>query len=190
MSYRRPGQAKPPVWIVILTAAMLVFGGYFIWQGVKRYMGSSFQGFAQATERVVSTPTANIPPTRDARFTLAPSRTPVPACQEFLVIVPEAIIRECASTRCAIAATRREGETVCVLEREYGADDWYIVDLDDSQFFSTIAYMHESLLRPMNPTPTPSVTNTLLPTLTPLPSSTYTPTPLAVTPSDPSIPTS
>jgi len=66
---------------------------------------------------------------------------------------------------------------ICVLERDYTDDEWFIVDLDDSQFFTTLGYMHESLLRPLNPTPTPSITNTPLPTLTPMPSNTPLPTP-------------
>ena len=179
MAYRAPGEAGPPAWLIVLVAAMLVFGGYFIWTGLRTYLSGAFVSFTSPTEVATLTvdEAAQAAPTLGQRFTPVPSRTSVPACQDFVVIVPEAIVRECASTSCAIAGTRREGAVVCVLERDYADDEWYIVDLDDSQFFTSIAYMHESLMRPLNPTLTHSITNTPLPTLTPAPSQTPLPTP-------------
>lgn len=177
MTYRHPGESGPPAWLIILAAAMFVFGGYFIWNGLRNYMSGAFQAFARATEVPLTAVASQPVSTLEAQFTSVPSRTPVPACQEFVVRVPEAIIRECASTSCAIAGTLREGAVVCVLEQDYASDEWYIIDLDDSQFFTSIAYMHQSLIRPLNPTLTPSITNTPLPTLTPVPTGTPLPTP-------------
>jgi hypothetical protein len=168
MAYRKPG---PPAWLVILIAGLVVFGGYFIYAGIRNYMAGSLQGafIAQTTRSAGATPSfdPNMTPTLDLRFTLAPSRTPVPACQDFVVIVPEAIIRECASTNCAIKDVRHDGDVVCVLERDYEQAEWYIIDLDDSRFFTDLAYMHESLLRAVNPTPTPTITPSPAPTNTP-----------------------
>ncbi len=177
MGYRYPGESGPPAWLVILAAAMLVFGGYFIWSGLRNYLSGAFQAFTTATDIPLTAAEPGTGPTLDVRFTPIPSRTPVPDCQDFVVRVPEAIIRECASTSCAIAGTLREGAVVCVLERDYASSEWFIVDLDDSQFFTSIAYMHESLIRPLNPTLTPSITNTPLPTVTPEPTRTPLPTP-------------
>lgn len=177
MGYRSSGQSGPPAWLVILVGAALVFGGYFIWIGVRNYMRGAFAAVTPLTPAAQTPVATGLLPTDLPRFTPVPTRTPVPPCQEFRVVVPEAIVRECASTRCAVAGTRREGEVICVLERDYMASDWFIVDLDDSQFFTTLGYMHESLLQPVNPTPTPSITSTPLPTLTPLPSNTPLPTP-------------
>lgn len=176
MTYRMPGQSGPPAWLIILVAAMLVFGGYFIWSGIRDYMAGTLATFIVPTEIPAENPTARPSPSPDARFTPLPSRTPIPECQDFLVTVPEAIVRECASTNCAIADTRREGDTICVLERDYTNEEWYIVDLDNSRFFTTIAYMHQSLLRSLNPTATASNTRQPLPTLTPKPTDTAQPT--------------
>lgn len=179
MTYRSPGDSGPPAWLIILVGAMLVFGGYFIWTGVRNYMRGAFETFSSPTQVAQAPLNTTDVPTLEARFTPIPTRTPVPICQDFVVTVSEAIVRECASTNCAIASTYREGAIVCVLERDYVNAEWYIVDLDSSQFFTSIAYMHESLMRPLNPTLTPSVTNTPLPTLTPAPTQTPLPTPEA-----------
>ena len=181
MAYRNPGSSGPPAWLVVLVAAMIVFGGYFIYAGVRNYMASGLQGafLAQATRSAADTPSAfdlDVTATLDLRFTPAPSRTPVPDCQDFAVTVPEAIIRECASTNCAIKDVRHEGDVVCVLERDYVQAEWYIIDLDESRFFTDLAYMHESLMQAVNPTPTP--------TITPSPQPTGTPTAVDVPPPD------
>ncbi len=176
MSYRMPGRSGPPPWLVILTAAMLVFGGYFIWSGIRTYLSTSVPGVVPPVTEAARV-TVGVSPPPDLRFTPPPTRTPVPACQDFVVTVPEAIIRQCPSTTCAMKGVRHEGDIVCVLEREYTSAEWYIIDLDDSPFFTDVAYMHQSIIRAVNPTPTPSVTMTALPTLTPLPSSTPLPTP-------------
>ncbi len=188
MGYRSSGQGGPPAWLVILLGAALVFGGYFIWVGVRNYMRGAFAAITPLTPAVQTPVATGLLPTDRPRFTPVPTRTPVPACQEFRVVVTEAIVRECASTRCAVATTRREGDVVCVLQRDYTDAEWFIVDLDDSPFFTTLGYMHESLLRPLNPTPTPSITNTPLPTLTPLPSNTPLPTPVPTDTPNPATP--
>ena len=177
MTYRSSGRSGPPVWLLVLTAAALVFGGYLIWTGVRNYMAAELQGIAGATEVAFATATANVPPTANLRFTPAPTRTPIPACQDFVVIVREAIIRECPNTACAIREVRHEGDVVCVLQRDYENDEWYIVDLDQSTFFTDLAYMHESIIRALNPTPTPTITPTPTLTETPIPSDTPLPTP-------------
>ncbi|GAB4575080.1 MAG: hypothetical protein Kow0077_24830 [Anaerolineae bacterium] len=187
MGYRSPVQSGPPAWLVVLAGALLVFGGYFLWSGVRNFMQSSLQAFMLPTPTSVPEAQTRQVPTLEPRFTPVPTRTPVPPCQDFVVVVDEAIVRECPSTNCAIADVRREGQVVCVLERDYVSEEWYIVDLDASQFFTSLAYMHESLMRPLNPTPTPSITNTPLPTVTPMPTQTPLPTLGATSTPDPSI---
>ncbi len=188
MAYRTSGRAGPPAWLVIVLAAMLVFGVYFVWSGIQNYMAGNLQGalLAGATRAAQVTPISGEgeSPTPELRFTAAPTRTPVPECQDFVITVPEAIIRKCASTNCAIVGVRHQGDVVCVLERDYTAGEWYIVDLDESRFFTDLNYMHESVMRAVNPTPTPTVTPTAapvtptveLPTLA-LPTITWTPSP-------------
>ncbi len=194
MGYRTPGRAGPPAWLVIGVAAMLVFGVYFVWSGIRNYMVGNLQGalLAGATRAAQLSPTPGEEETStpELRFTSAPTRTPVPDCQDFVITVPEAIIRECASTNCAIVDVRHEGDVICVLEPDYADTEWYIVDLDESRFFTDLTYMHESVMRAVNPTPTPTVTPTAapvtptveiptieLPTLD-LPTITWTPSPV------------
>ncbi len=177
MSYRDPMRSGPPLWLVLLVAAMLVFGGYFVWTGVRNYLAAGMRGIAEATEVSRAAATASAPPTRDLRFTPAPTRTPVPPCQEFVVTAPEAIIRECAGLNCPVHGVVHQGDIVCVLERDYVNAEWYIIDLDESDFFTELAYMHQSVIRAANPSPTPTITMTPLPTVTPLPTSTPLPTP-------------
>lgn len=175
--YRMPGRSGPPAWLIILTAALLVFGGFFIWRGIQNYLRGVEFPLSQETAAPESGTAVFDTPAPDLRFTPVPSRTPIPDCQEFEVTVPEAIIRDCASMNCLLVDVRHEGDVVCVLERDYVEEEWYIIDLDDSQFFTDVAYMHESIIRALNPTLTPSVTATAEPTLTPVPSDTPLPTP-------------
>ncbi len=177
MAYFDPGRRGPPAWLVFLAAGALVIGGYLIWQGLQSFLASGLRGVMEATQVAQATATAYVQPTSTLRFTPAPTWTPVPPCQPFRVTVPEAIIRECASTRCAIRDVRHEGDEVCVLERDPVNTEWYRVDLEASAFFLDLAFMHESVIRAVNPTATPSRTMTPLPTLTPVPSDTPLPTP-------------
>ncbi len=188
MSSRRFGWSGPPAWLVIFVAALLVFGAYFVWNGVRSYLSGSFTAIGQATRQVEATATAGVLPTSDSRFTPPPTRTPIPECQDFVVIVPEAIVRQCPSRNCPVMETRRQAESICVLQRDPANDEWFAVDLDDSPFFVTIGYMHESLLRAVNPTPTPTRTGTPIPTVTDFPSNTPLPTPLPSRPSDSPVP--
>jgi hypothetical protein len=58
----------------------------------------------------------------------------------------------------------------------FDAEDWFVIDLNFGQLFLEVGYMHESVIKPRNPTPRPSQT------FTPLPTITLTPTPRFSTP--------
>src|SRR5688500_4685269 len=120
-SRRVPKSGGPPAWLVILVAVALVFGAFYLWQGVQNFFRTGGRGVQEATERakIVTTGTAE----REIRAsqddsTRRPTNTPVPECQDFVVDVPNAIIRETPSANGTILTSLNEGEHVCVLGRE------------------------------------------------------------------------
>ena len=170
----------PPAWLVFIVGVALVFGFYYLWQGVQNFFRTGGRGVIEATEQavVVSTATAERVTSLevDAAITPPPTRTPVPECQEFVVSVPNAIIRDAPSSNGAILGSANEGEKICVLGMEPDTD-WYVIDQTPGTRRLNLAYMHVSVIRAVNPTPTPSRTPSPLPTVTPLPTDTATPTP-------------
>jgi hypothetical protein len=180
---RRRSSGSPPGWFVLLVAAALVFGLYYLWMGMQNFFITGGLGVVETTERAVIVNTATAE--RFARSgigavdsTPVPTRTPIPACQDFIVIVPNAIIREEPSTQGAILTQLGEGEPVCVLGRVSEESEWYIIDQEPNRRRLEPAYMHETVIRAVNPTATPSRTPTALPTgsVTPLPTVTDLPT--------------
>jgi len=184
----RKSRSGPPAILVFLLAVALVFGVYYVWQGVQTFLRTGGLGVVEATERAQNVDTATaVRVTRMATLpaTLLPTSTDVPPCQEFRVSVPAGIVREGPSTSSPVKTQLREGETVCVLGREAGSE-WYSIDLNPSTRRIELAYMHETIIEAINPTPTPSDTltpsNTVSPppTVTPVPTeaATRTPSPL------------
>lgn len=170
----------PPAWFVFLIGVALVFGLYYLAQGVQNFIRTGGQGVIESTQQAVLVATATAD--RVTRFQSAaettpiPSRTPVPECQSFIVSVPNAIIRDAPTSNGGLVGSLNEGEEVCVLGRE-PETDWYVIDRTPGTRRLDIAYMHDTVIRAVNPTPTPSRTPTPLATVTPLPSDTPTRTP-------------
>jgi len=151
-------------------------------QGTANFMRTGGLGVVEATERaqIVSSATA-VRVTRMATqeaVQARPSATPLPECQDFRVIVPNAIVRETPASNGAILTGYTEGTIVCVLARETGTE-WYAIDQNPDTRRAELAYMHESVIEAVNPTPTPSITPTPSNTFTPLPTVTNTPLPSA-----------
>lgn len=182
-SYRGGG---PPGWLIILIAIALVFGGYYLMQGAQNFVRTGGLGVEEATARaqLVSTATAERV-TRMATQPIEqrPSATPQPECQDFRVIVPNAVVRAQPGASSAIVTGLTQGTVVCVLGRA-GVPEWYLIDLNPATRRLDEAYMNEVVIEAVNPTPTalPTVTPapTLPPTDTPPPSATpeASPTPL------------
>ena len=111
--------------------------------------------------------------------TSLPTFTPVPSCEDFVVTVRTAIIRSRPSTNSKIVDSVDEGDTVCVIAKEPNSD-WYVLDSNPLTRRLEAVYMHEDIIRALNPTPTQTPTPT--PSTTPSPSPTFTrsptPTPL------------
>lgn len=206
--YRSSGRSRYrrdsfPAWLVFVMAVALVFGVYYIWIGLRDFIETGGLGIQEATERarIIATATgefestrqAVIGPTREARFA---TFTPIPPCENFVVAVPVAIMRDTPSTGGNIVEQLPQGQSVCVLGREtHNEVIWFLVDANPATRRLDAAFMREDLIEALNPTPTPSRTLTALPTVTSLPVTaptvtlTPTPTPLPTVRSAPLIPT-
>lgn len=184
---RRPPRPNDglPAWMVFLVGAAIVFGGFYVWQGAQNFIRTGGLGVEEATQRaliiasatqqeVLATPRATRDPNTPVGG-LPPTATPVPDCQEFRVIVPNAIVREQPSSNAAIVDGLTEGTGVCVLGRDANSE-WYTVDGNPDTRRRELAYMHETVIEAVFPTATP--TETFTPTVTPTitPTVTITPT--------------
>ncbi len=179
----RRGGGGPPAWLIFLVAIALVFGVYYLWLGAQNFLRTGGQGVVEATERanIVATATAeSVLPTRELTPILSP--TPIPECEPFVVIVPNARVRQSPSENSPIIDSYFENDEVCVLGRAAPDSEWYTIDQNPTTRRLELAYMHESVIQAVNPTPTPSSTPTPLPTVTATPSLTLTPVTPTLTP--------
>jgi hypothetical protein len=177
MSFRTPpqrGRDKTPSWVVFLLGAALVFGLYYIGIGIRDYLRTGGLGVVEATQRadIINTATAVQVESREGTATPIPTFTPIPACTDFTVIVPSAVVRQTPSTDAPPVAQYSLGTIVCVLGRAPGNAEWYLIDTNPRTRRIDEAYMREDLIEALNPTPTPTMTFTPPPTVT----STLTPT--------------
>jgi hypothetical protein len=176
----RRGGNGPPAWLIFLVGVALVFGGYYLWLGAQNFLRTGGRGVVEATERavIVASATAErVIPTRLA--TTQFTATPVPECMTFIVSVPNARVRAAPSESSATITSYFANEEVCVLGRAAPDSEWYMIDQNPRTRRQELAYMHESVLKALNPTPTPSNTPTPLPTVTSMP--TLTPSPVTPT---------
>ena len=176
-----PQRAGPPSWFVILLGIAIVFGVYYLWTGLRNFMATGVTVVESTRQAIVeNTATAErIVELQILAPTSLPTFTPVPSCEDFVVTVRTAIIRSRPSTNSKIVDSVDEGDTVCVIAKEPNSD-WYVLDSNPLTRRLEAVYMHEDIIRALNPTPTQTPTPT--PSTTPSPSPTFTrsptPTPL------------
>lgn len=176
-------QKGPSSVTIILMAMAMVFGGYFLWTGFMTWVdeGSEESRIAQRTQVSEASATAY---SIFNRPTLAvfPSITPIPACEFFVVKGPQsAFVRECPSSNCKEVGYVDANVSVCVIGRGDDAQynrpqEWFKVLLRPDDILPEITYMHQSVLRSLNPTATPTATFEPLPTVTRTPTPTEFPT--------------
>lgn len=171
---------RTPNWFIFLIGIALVFGIYYVWLGVRDFLGETTLTIQQATRTVaaVSTSTAQVVATRDA-FTPFPTPTPIPECTDFIVTVARAIVRAAPNTGAQVLDTYTEGTIVCVIARAPENLEWYLIDRERESRRINAGYMFQDIIRAVNPTPTPSATYTPAPTVTPAPTLTPSDTPTA-----------
>lgn len=179
---RRPvpqrGRGGPPAWIVFLAGVAVIFGVYYVWLGVQNFLRTGGRGVVEATQQaeIVATATAQFVPPTDP-VPIRATATPIPECQQFVVIVPNARVRESPSENGAVITAYFQNDPVCVLGRAAPGSEWYVIDSRPETRRLELAYMHESVIAAVNPTVTPTRTPTLTPTLTPTRTPTITRTP-------------
>ena len=88
-------RGSQPAWLITLVGVALVLPGWYLWQGVQNYLRSGDPGVREVTgqARLFAGPTVIRQWTRRVEFAPPPTRTPMPECQPFVVVVPEAIVR-------------------------------------------------------------------------------------------------
>ncbi len=171
-------QSGPPTWFVILVGMAIVFGIYYMWLGLRSFMASGMT-VVESTRQAIDLSTATAIRFEELETfapTSLPTQTPVPECQEFIIDVPSAIVRSLPSTNSQIVDTLAQNEIVCVIARE-GDTDWFVIDENPLTRRLEPAYMHEDIIRALNPTLTPSQTWTPAPTVTNTPTFTPSATP-------------
>jgi hypothetical protein len=175
---RQNSRGGPPALLAFVLAIALVFGVYYVWQGVQTFLRTGGLGVVEATkqaENISDVTATGIMSRATLPVTLLPTSTPPPSCQDFRVIVPAAIVREGASTTSAVKGQFRENDSVCVLGMEPDGQ-WYSIDFNPSTRRIELGYMNVVLIEPMNPTLTPSITPTPSNTVSPAPTVTNVPT--------------
>jgi len=178
---RRPGSRRTnnglPTWLVFLLGVAIVFGVYYVWLGVQNFLRSGGQGIIESTRsaEIVAAATAEV--IRTSAATLRPSPTSIPPCETFMVVVPNARVREAPSENAPVITSYFQNDPVCVVGRPSPDSEWYTIDSNPSTRRLDVAYMHESVIAAVNPTATPSRTPTPLPTVTPAPTLTPSTTP-------------
>lgn len=165
--------------LIIVVSALIVFGGYFVWTGFLSFLEDQGNITAQVTRQAYSTGTAQSESTRRPTLYMPVTFTPLPPCQMFTVKVESAVYRSkpCQDNiECPRVDSMPYGTEVCVYSRVPNNPEWYIVELNPGGAFRDIVYMHESVIKAANPTPTPTLTFTPLPTISLTPSNTPPPT--------------
>ena len=179
-------RGSQPAWLIILVAVALVFAGWYLWQGLQDYLRSGGLGVREAARQIELQASATVmhAMTRQVMVEPPPTRTPLPECQPFVVVVEEAIVRAGPSRGARIEHALFEGDEVCVIAAAAVDPDWWLLDREPRSRRVEAAYMHRSLLRALNPTATPVDTPTPLSTVTAGPSLAPDPAAATATPSD------
>lgn len=170
------------VWLVVITAALLVFGGYYTWRGVLNFLDAGGNISAPVTA-TVSRLTSVVNDATETEGTLVffdATVTPKRTCIDFKVTVVRARARDCAKDTCETVRMPVYGDTICVYGVSTSDPDWYEINLQPEDILPLIAYMHKSVIAPLHPTARPTQTFTPLPTVTPMPTLPRTATPTEV----------
>ena len=163
--------------MIFLLGMALVFGAYYLWSGLQGFISSGGLPIFESTEQAMDVATATarqVIVQQQIVMTPFPTNTPFPECQDFIVDVPSAVVRERPSTASLAVDSLAFGEIVCVIEQVGENSDWYRIDLNRATRRIEDAYMHADIIEALNPTATPTLTFTPAPTVTAMPTPTRT----------------
>ncbi|MBI5671240.1 MAG: hypothetical protein HZC41_24855 [Chloroflexi bacterium] len=175
---RSGGRGGPPAWLIFLVGVAIVFGVYYIGLGVQNFLRTGGRGVLEITQQaqIAFTATAGQARPTSSRPML-PTSTPAPTCTDFVVSVPNAIVRQNPAPNAAIVTSYLQGQAVCVLGRAAPESEWYLIDQNPRTRRIEAAYMHETVVEAVNPTVTPTRTPTYTRTPTPTDTPSATPRP-------------
>jgi hypothetical protein len=166
--------------LIVAVGMLLVFGGYFVWSGFLNFLDDQGNIMADVTKTKQAFTTATAEAIQRSPTIYVPATfTPLPPCQTFIVSVTNAKLRECPSTNdqeCPFREIIPYGTELCIYDRARDYPEWYVVELNPGGAFRDIVFIHESVVEAANPTPTPTLTVTPRPTISPTPSPTPQPT--------------
>ncbi len=173
----RRRQSNPPTLLVLLIAAALVFGFFYVMQGLQTFMQTGGLGIDESTQRAViirSATAENQFVPGQVAFTPRPTSTPLPDCQDFRVSVPAGIVRAAPALSAEVITQHAQGTIICVIARDPNSE-FYTIDANPNTRRLDLAYMHETILQAINPTPSVAPTLTASNTVSPAPTVTITP---------------
>ena len=163
----------PPFLLLLLVAFVLVFGVFFVLQGLRSFSPGVNPESISATQQAQAelTEIASENADRFATQTARPTATPIPPCQEFTIRTTMANVRVEPDIDAAVLDRLPEGTTICVIQTASPPSEWHLIDLNPNTRRIETAYMHISVLRAVYPTPRPTATVTpiTLATITPRP---------------------
>ena len=151
---RRSG---PPPLLIVVIGALVVFGGYYVWTGFLQFLEEGGNITAPATRQALSTATAQVGPMIRPTVFMPATFTPLPPCQMFRVTAERAVYRDCPSQdnqQCPIVEVVPYDTELCVYSRSPDNPEWYVIELNPGGAYRDIVFMHESVIKPVNPTPT------------------------------------
>ncbi len=175
---RQPGYGNsrhggPPTILLLLVVGALVFGAFFLLQGLRNFTASGGQDSAQATQESAASLTeiAAVDADRFATQTARPTPTPIPPCQDFTIRAPMANLRAAPNIDAEALDRLPEGTEICVIQPAAPGEEWHLIDRNPNTRRVEPGYMHISVLRALRPTPRPtaSATPITLATITPQP---------------------
>jgi hypothetical protein len=150
--------------LVVALVALLIFGGYFVWVGFLNFLEDQGDITVEITRRAENTATAEAAPAVSLPTQFMPATfTALPPCIWFTVNTERAVYRDCPSkdnNQCPIRDIVTYGTEMCVYGRAPQNPEWFIVELNPNGAYRDTVFMHESVLDPVNPTPTITLTLT------------------------------
>ena len=108
----------------------LVFGAFFLLQGLRNFTASGGQDSAQATQESAASLTeiAAVDADRFATQTARPTPTPIPPCQDFTIRAPMANLRAAPNIDAEALDRLPEGTEICVIQPAAPGEEWHLID--------------------------------------------------------------
>jgi hypothetical protein len=156
-----------PFWLIVVSTLVVLAACYFFYRGAMTFLTTGGDIAAPITTRTVAA-ALNLTDTAVPTVQIM-TATPQRPCLDFRIDVVKARVRECPKDTCDTTTILNQYVIICVYGDAPNAPDWYEVNLAPEDPIPHIVYVHKSVVKPVHPTPHPSMTATSLPTVTQIP---------------------